>query len=83
MDDPEIATRIAQYEMAFRMQASVPGDRHLNEPQSVSTVRQQPGDGSFASTACWPAAWRSAASASSSSITRTGTITAASKRASR
>src|SRR5260370_6237758 len=24
-DDPEIATRIAQYEMAFRMQTSVPG----------------------------------------------------------
>src|SRR5439155_4940691 len=25
VDDPEVATRIAQYEMAFRMQASVPG----------------------------------------------------------
>ena len=24
VDDPEIATRIAQYEMAFKMQASVP-----------------------------------------------------------
>ncbi len=34
--DPEIATRIAQYEMAFRMQASVPELTDLsNEPQSV------------------------------------------------
>jgi hypothetical protein len=34
--DPEIATRIAQYEMAFRMQASVPDlVDFANEPQSV------------------------------------------------
>ncbi|HEX2749656.1 MAG TPA: DUF1501 domain-containing protein, partial [Verrucomicrobiales bacterium] len=34
--DPEIATRIAQYEMAFRMQASVPELTDLsNEPQAV------------------------------------------------
>jgi arylsulfatase A-like enzyme len=34
--DPEIATRIAQYEMAFRMQASVPELTDLSgEPQSV------------------------------------------------
>ncbi len=25
VDDPEIATRISQYELAFRMQTSVPG----------------------------------------------------------
>ncbi len=34
--DPEIATRIAQYELAYRMQASVPELTDLsNEPQSV------------------------------------------------
>ncbi len=34
--DPEIATRIAQYEMAYRMQTSVPGLTDFsNEPQSV------------------------------------------------
>jgi hypothetical protein len=34
--DPEISTRIAQYEMAFRMQTSVPGLTDLSqEPQSV------------------------------------------------
>ncbi len=34
--DPEIATRIAQYEMAYRMQASVPELTDLsNEPESV------------------------------------------------
>jgi hypothetical protein len=34
--DPEIATRIAQYEMAFRMQASVPGLLDLSQ-ESEST----------------------------------------------
>ena len=34
--DPEISTRISQYEMAFRMQASVPALTHIgNEPASV------------------------------------------------
>jgi hypothetical protein len=34
--DPEISTRISQYEMAFKMQASVPGLTDLsNEPSSV------------------------------------------------
>ncbi len=34
--DPEIETRIAQYELAFRMQASVPGTgRHFSEPQHI------------------------------------------------
>ena len=50
-DDPEIATRIAQYEMAFRMQASVPELMETKkEPQSVLDLYGcQPGDGSFAS----------------------------------
>ncbi len=49
--DPEILTRIAQYEMAFRMQASVPELVDMrNEPQSVlDSYGARPGDGSFAS----------------------------------
>ncbi|RYD30755.1 MAG: DUF1501 domain-containing protein [Verrucomicrobiaceae bacterium] len=50
--DPEIDTRISQYEMAFRMQASVPELTDMrNEPQHVLDMYgvKQPGDGSFAS----------------------------------
>jgi hypothetical protein len=51
VDDPEIATRIAQYEMAFQMQTSVPSLMDMKgEPASVMTLYGcQPGDGSFAS----------------------------------
>ncbi len=51
VDDPEIATRIAQYEMAFQMQASVPGLMEMSsEPKSTFDLYGcQPGDGSFAS----------------------------------
>jgi hypothetical protein len=50
--DPEIATRTAQYEMAFRMQTSVPELTDFRkEPQEVLDMYgiKQPGDGSFAS----------------------------------
>jgi hypothetical protein len=49
--DPEILTRVAQYEMAFRMQSSVPGLVDMSkEPQSVMEMYgAKPGDGSFAS----------------------------------
>jgi hypothetical protein len=49
--DPEIATRIAQYEMAFQMQASVPDLMDTNsEPAHVREAYGcTPGDGSFAS----------------------------------
>jgi hypothetical protein len=49
--DPEIATRIAQYEMAFAMQASVPElmDTKGESPQTLELYGCQPGDGSFAS----------------------------------
>ncbi len=49
--DPEILTRIDQYEMAFRMQASVPQLTDISsEPQSMLDLYgAQPGDGSFAS----------------------------------
>lgn len=49
--DPEIATRIAQYEMAFQMQTSVPQlmDVSSEGPKTLELYGCQPGDGSFAS----------------------------------
>jgi len=50
--DPEIETRISQYEMAFRMQSSVPELTDMrNEPQHILDLYgvKEPGDGSFAS----------------------------------
>lgn len=49
--DPEIETRIAAYEMAFRMQASVPELMDMSdEPEHVLKMYgATPGDGSFAS----------------------------------
>jgi hypothetical protein len=51
VDDPEILTRISQYEMAFRMQSSVPDLVDMSkEPKSVlDAYGANPGDGSFAS----------------------------------
>ncbi|MBX7209677.1 MAG: DUF1501 domain-containing protein [Verrucomicrobiaceae bacterium] len=50
VDDPEVATRIAQYEMAFQMQASVPDLMDISkEGKSLELYGCQPGDGSFAS----------------------------------
>jgi hypothetical protein len=51
VDDPEIEARIAQYEMAFRMQASVP--ELMDTSKEPERIREAygcvPGDGSFAS----------------------------------
>jgi hypothetical protein len=49
--DPEILTRIAQYELAFKMQSSVPGLVDMSkEPKHVLEMYgASPGDGSFAS----------------------------------
>jgi hypothetical protein len=50
--DPEIATRIAQYEMAFKMQTSVPELTDFSrEPKEMLELYgvKEPGDGSFAS----------------------------------
>jgi hypothetical protein len=50
--DPEIATRISQYELAFRMQSSVPELTDFkSEPKSVLDLYgiKEPGDGTFAS----------------------------------
>ncbi|HCN28843.1 MAG TPA: sulfatase [Verrucomicrobiales bacterium] len=50
--DPEIQTRVAQYEMAFKMQASVPELTDMKgEPPHILDLYgvKEPGDGSFAS----------------------------------
>jgi hypothetical protein len=49
--DPEILTRIAQYEMAFKMQTSVPElmDISKEKPETLALYGAKPGDGSFAS----------------------------------
>lgn len=51
LQDPEIATRLAGYEMAFRMQASVPELTDMsNETEKVIEMYGcEPGDGSFGS----------------------------------
>jgi hypothetical protein len=50
VDDPEIATRISQYEMAFQMQASVPGlMTFADEPaRTLEMYGTKGADGSFA-----------------------------------
>jgi hypothetical protein len=50
IDDPEIATRVAQYELAFKMQACVPGLMDISdEPKSILDMYGTDGaDGSFA-----------------------------------
>jgi hypothetical protein len=49
--DPEIATRIAQYEMAFQMQTSVPELMDVADEDAKTIARYgcEPGDGTFAS----------------------------------
>lgn len=51
VDDPEIAARISAYEMAFRMQASVPGLMDLagESQKTLEMYGAKPGDGSYAS----------------------------------
>jgi hypothetical protein len=49
--DPEITTRLAAYEMAFRMQASVPALTDMSDEPAhvIAQYGCTPGDGSFAS----------------------------------
>ncbi|HZU39184.1 MAG TPA: DUF1501 domain-containing protein [Gemmataceae bacterium] len=51
VQDPEILTRIAQYEMAFKMQRSVPElvDMRREPKHILDMYGARPGDGSFAS----------------------------------
>jgi hypothetical protein len=81
VDDPEIATRISQYEMAFKMQTSVPALMNLSaeSEETLKLYGTKGADGSFAATASSPGGSPSAACGSSSSTTATGTTTAASK----
>ena len=77
--DPEIATRIAQYEMAYRMQtvgagADRPVERAGARPRPVRP-RRRASRARSPPTACWPGGWPSAACASSSSSTAAGTST--------
>ena len=78
--DPEIATRIAQYEMAFRMQASVPELTDIIERAAARARHVWPGRAAgrapMPPTACWPGGWPSAACGSCSSSTWAGTTTA-------
>ena len=85
--DPEIATRIAQYEMAFRMQTSVPELTDLSD-EPASTFDLYGADAQTARhvrrrTACSPGGWSNAACGSCSSIIAAGTSTAACRRTSR
>ncbi|MEX2141686.1 MAG: DUF1501 domain-containing protein [Pirellulales bacterium] len=50
VDDPEIATRISQYEMAFRMQTSVPGlmDMADESAETLKLYGTSGADGTFA-----------------------------------
>jgi hypothetical protein len=50
VDEPEIATRISQYELAFRMQTSVPElvDLSKESPQTLEMYGTKGADGSFA-----------------------------------
>ena len=51
IQDPEIETRISQYEMAFKMQASVPELMDISQEtqETLDLYGAKPGDGSFAS----------------------------------
>ena len=77
--DPEIETRIAQYEMAFRMQASVPDlvdTSGANRNTSMrSTAKTPASPAPLPPTVCWPGGWPSAMSASSSFTTAAGITT--------
>jgi hypothetical protein len=51
LEDPEIATRIGQYEMAFRMQTSVPELMNFSDesPATLAAYGTQGADGTYAS----------------------------------
>ena len=79
LGDPETPTRIAQYELAFRMQiVRARGDGHFDASRRTARSLRRPAGRGRASptTACWPGVWSSRACASCSSSTGAGTSTA-------
>ena len=77
--DPEIATRINSFEMAFRMQTQRAGaDGHFAKNRNTSSRCTAPSRASRRSptTACWRGGWSNAACVSCSSSTKPGTSTA-------
>ena len=80
--DPETHTRIEQYELAFRMQSSVPEltDHHATSPSrpTRSTARRRRSRAPSPTLRCWPGGWSSGACGSSRSTTTTGTRTSTS-----
>ena len=82
--DPEISTRIAQYEMAYRMQASVPELTDISD-EPLSTFELYGEDartpGRSLRTVCWRDGLPSATSASFSSTTGAGINTATCRKA--
>ena len=81
IDDPEIATRIAAYETAFRMQTSVPELIDLsNEPRHILDMYGTQGaDGSFAANCLLARRLAERGCGSFSSTIATGTTTARSR----
>ena len=79
--DPEIATRIAQYEMAYRMQtqrAGADGPLRASRADRSRCTARSPARRRSPTTACSRGGWSSAACGSCSSITAAGTTTATS-----
>ena len=77
--DPETLTRISQYELAFRMQMSVPGAMDISQEtrQTSGDVRGRSREKrALPTTVCSPAGWWSRASGMSSCSTGAGTSTA-------
>ena len=79
MGDPEIASRIAAYEMAFRMQASAPELIDLDARNAGDARSVRSGAGQIVVREylpCSPAGWSSGAFDSCPAFIRTGTTTA-------
>ena len=72
--DPEIATRISQYEMAYRMQSSVPELQDLSKESSQTLEAYGLKSEAMASptTACLPVGWSNGVSASFNCSIRMG-----------
>ena len=78
--DPKIETRIAAYEMAYRMQTSAPELTDLSKEDKKTLeacTARRPASRPSRPTACWPGGWSNGACGSCSSTTPTGTTTAA------